>query len=124
MQYIIVGTIVIIISIITVVVNNNRIRKKRMNKIRESYGKKPEQKKFDFEYLGLHWNTYSTEIAEDEKIDDVTWSDLDMNQIFARVNVCSSFVGEQVLFSKLHCLPKVSRSVKLFRSSPKIDARK
>ena len=114
MQYIIVGTIVILISIITVVVNNHRIRKKRINKIRESYGKKPELKKIDFEYLGLHWHEYSTEIAEDEKIDDVTWSDLDMNQIFARVNACSSFVGEQVLFSKLHCLPKERRVIEAF----------
>ena len=124
MQYIIVGTIVIMISMITVVVNNNRIRKKRINQIRESYGKKPKAKKLDFEYLGLHWHEYSTEIAENEKIDDVTWSDLDMNQVFARVNACSSFVGEQVLYSKLHCLPKERRVIDQFEEKVRFfDAR-
>ncbi len=39
-------------------------------------------------------------------IDDVTWSDLEMDNVFLRVNHTNCFLGEQVLYHKLHVLDK------------------
>ena len=35
-------------------------------------------------------------------LDDITWEDLEMDQVFVRVNHTDSFIGEQMLFHKLH----------------------
>ena len=36
-------------------------------------------------------------------VDDVTWNDLDMDAVFFRINRTASYIGEQVLYHRLHC---------------------
>lgn len=74
--------------------------------IKVHFGKKPTNTEYDFEKVSCYWREFGNLIPEDEKIDDVTWNDLEMNHIFNRINSCNSFVGEQVLYSNLHCLTK------------------
>ncbi len=45
-------------------------------------------------------------------IDDVTWSDLEMDEVFLRINQTQSYVGEQVLYRTLH-----SGSESMFRKN-------
>ena len=35
-------------------------------------------------------------------VDDVTWADLEMDEVFIRVNQTQSYIGEQVLYQTLH----------------------
>ncbi len=42
-------------------------------------------------------------------IDDITWNDLEMDDIFFRINHTSSFIGEQVLYHRLHSIDKNNR---------------
>ena len=114
MQYIIVISIILILTIFSIIISNIKQRKRRIKQIRENFGAKPALKKYDFETLSLHWNEHQSHVAEDEKIDDITWSDLDMNQVFIRVNACNSFVGEQVLYSRMHCTPKQMHPIESF----------
>lgn len=44
--------------------------------------------------------------GENWKVDDITWNDLEMDQIFLRINHTNSFIGEQTLYHKLHLLDK------------------
>jgi hypothetical protein len=37
-------------------------------------------------------------------IDEVTWNDLEMDKVFLRINHTNSFIGEQVLYHRLHTL--------------------
>lgn len=37
-----------------------------------------------------------------EGIDEITWNDLEMDEVFWRVNNTKSFIGEQVLYHRLH----------------------
>ncbi len=37
-------------------------------------------------------------------VDDITWNDLDMDEVFFRINHTGSFIGEQVLYHQLHCI--------------------
>ena len=37
-------------------------------------------------------------------LDDITWNDLDMDEVFVRINHTKSFLGEQVLYRRLHLL--------------------
>ena len=45
-------------------------------------------------------NIYNT----DKWIDEITWEDLEMNDVFLRINHTNSFIGEQILYHKLHDL--------------------
>lgn len=40
------------------------------------------------------------------EVDEITWNDLDMDQIFLRINHTNSFIGEQMLYQRLHLLEK------------------
>ena len=49
-----------------------------------------------------------TELGEQmfpgEAVDEITWNDLDMDDLYLRINTCHSFAGEQVLFARMHRL--------------------
>ncbi|WP_242831955.1 hypothetical protein [Butyrivibrio sp. VCD2006] len=45
---------------------------------------------------------YHNRIGEGTCIDDITWNDLDMDDVFFRINNTKSFIGEQVLYHRLH----------------------
>lgn len=73
-------------------------------RIKNQFGKNPEDE-------GIYYNAknrldkvrkYHDEIKSDECIDDITWDDLEMDEIFVRINHTNSFIGEQRLFHRLH----------------------
>lgn len=104
MQILVAAGILTFLCLVMVVEKKNNIKRLRV-KIKEQFGKKTEKKKCNFEKVGYHWSEYKKTISEDEKIDEITWNDLEMNNVYGRINNCNSFVGEQILYSKLHCLP-------------------
>ena len=51
-------------------------------------------------------------------IDDITWNDLDMDDVFDRLNTCQSSVGEEYLYALLH--RGLGESEELFRHGLKL----
>lgn len=48
---------------------------------------------------------YHKELVEKDNagiIDDITWNDLEMDEVFFRINQTKSFIGEQILYYRLH----------------------
>lgn len=41
--------------------------------------------------------------AHEQEIDEITWNDLEMDDVFVRLNQTKSYIGEQVLYRRLHC---------------------
>ncbi|WP_425446158.1 MutS-related protein [Dethiothermospora halolimnae] len=107
----IITTVVIIILVYLLILFERRMNIKKLHtKIREQFGKKPIKRKYKWKNIGYHWKEYKNTISKDEKIDNITWNDLEMDKVFSRINNCNSFVGEQILYSILHCLPKNSKN--------------
>jgi len=100
----------ILIAIVLALFVKVYTRRKNTRDLREAlnkqFGKKPKSSKYDFEDLSHYWNEFKKTLPDDEMIDEITWNDLEMNKLFCRINNCSSFLGEQLLYSTLHCLPK------------------
>ncbi len=44
--------------------------------------------------------------AHEQEIDEITWNDLEMDDVFVRLNQTKSYIGEQVLYRRLHCWEK------------------
>lgn len=98
--------------ILLYVKKNNK--KRRLEKIKDSFGKKPLERKFDSEKLSYYWNELKKNLDTDEYIDSITWNDLEMDKVFSRINSCYSSLGEQLLYSKLHILDKRELDKDLF----------
>lgn len=87
--------------------------KKRLKKmIQHSFGKNPLEG-FWFHDAGQRLdNVRRLHNAMEEKetakwqVDDITWHDLEMDQVFLRINHTNSFIGEQSLYRKMHLLDK------------------
>lgn len=52
----------------------------------------------------LNEDNNSDEGSKDWTIDEITWNDLEMNDVFLRVNHTNSFMGEQFLYHRMHNL--------------------
>lgn len=77
------------------------MRKKRLNHILQSYGKPPEVTYFsgDMDCARSYFDYVRERDTQDTFfVDDTTWTDLDMDSIFQRINLGLSNSGEQYLY--------------------------
>ena len=77
------------------------MRKKWLNRIVQSYGKPPEVTYFsgDMDCVRSYFDYIRENKAQEEFfVDDATWTDLDMDSIFQRINLGLSNSGEQYLY--------------------------
>lgn len=91
------------------------------------YGKKPDKRECDFHKIRILWEELDD---RDKGIDEITWDDLGMDDVFSRINACSSSLGEQFLYRCIRRSPQDyilcqegSRSEKKYGAGcPKEDA--
>lgn len=106
MEIIIITAIVIALISITII-QNIRNKKAIDHYIRHSYGSS-ERVKDDvldrIEAVSLLYEHDKKNYSASELVDDITWSDLDMEKIFLKADHTDSFAGEQYIYSALHIL--------------------
>ena len=100
-KYIILAIIVIGIIIILMIssVNYNKKLKLSFNNL---FGKPPKMLDYDLESIESYHKYKKLHTTQGCCIDDITWDDIDMNQVFKRINVCLTSVGEEYLYEVLH----------------------
>ena len=107
MQYM--GVVIIVAILVIAVFATGSVRDRKQRKIRlewlkESYGTQNSDmlSKDEISHISL----YHLHIASDAKerffIDDITWNDLGMDDIFVKMDTCCSAVGEEELYHRLH----------------------
>ena len=89
----------IVISVFTGIRDKRALKRRIQKAIGEGYGKKP-QIKYDAESMQRIPRYFETH-RSDYALDDITWNDLDMDDVFVRVNYCMSAAGEEVLYAML-----------------------
>lgn len=84
----------------------SRTKKIRLSKLQLHFGENP--------LTGISVETVrkrldKVQIYDDEtkhisenRVDDITWNDLEMDEVFLRINHTNSYIGEQVLYQRLH----------------------
>lgn len=68
-------------------------------KLRKQYGMSP-NKQYTQESV-RHISQYFEEHQSDASLDDITWNDLGMDEVYARINYCQSAAGEELLYHML-----------------------
>ena len=95
--------LLIVIAIAAVVFALVRSRRKFVERIIAQFGKVPESvDKAVLRQLAAAWRTKQSKVPMSQCIDDITWNDLDMDRVFARIDACHTTVGEEYLYALLH----------------------
>ncbi len=90
------------IAVFAAVILYQRRKQRRMlmNKIRREWGQVPERE-YDPTEFDCISHYYLNKESDQFQIDDITWNDLDMDQVFAQMNHTRSFLGESYLYYML-----------------------
>ena len=79
-----------------------RARKKADQRIRDAFGKMPEYDRENRELSNAYHQQFANAHPNSRRIDHTTWNDLNMDDVFWRINACSCSVGEEYLYHILH----------------------
>lgn len=115
------GIIVVVVIILVYVIISNYYRiqwnKQKKKQVKEQYGKKPEHKEKDVKRIRFYLESQPLE----GDVDEITWKDLSMDEVFWRVNNCVSSAGEEILYEAMHhtrnskeALEELEQSVQYF----------
>lgn len=75
------------------------VKQKRIERISGKFGINPLKTNVE---LAENVDNYYRTFGDKDGVDEVTWNDLSMNQVFARINNCDSSMGEEILYNRLH----------------------
>jgi len=96
--FILIIVIALVIWSIATKINNKKLT---IERIKEQWGQVPE-KEYSFEKMKQLREYYNSIKDEFHDVDDITWNDLDMDEIFALINNTQCSIGEEYLYALLH----------------------
>lgn len=124
MPYIIIGFAIVALVFIKVIYDEQNSKKRLTEKLQREWGQIP-----DYEYTSEKFKSiryyYQTQKDETLDVDDITWNDIDMDQIYMLLNNTGSAIGEEYLYSLLRKLEysnetllERNRLIELFQKNP------
>lgn len=78
-------------------------KRQKLGLLKDSFGKDPGELRNEKKEIALYYELTGTG-GFDNTVDDITWNDLEMDEIFRRINHTGSYIGEQTLYRRLHIL--------------------
>ena len=100
MEYIFYVLIAILALVIWSMYNEQLNKKRRILLLKEQWGKIPEEE-FTYEKFESMKAYYQAVQDEQLDVDEITWNDLDMDDIFLLINNTQSSIGEEYLYALL-----------------------
>ncbi len=113
METLILAALLAVIALIIIcygTVHNRRIREYQINKIREGYGK-PNDRTYDegeYAHIQGYYRVHSQDRGKPSEegsaeagsfyLDDITWNDLNMDEIYRSMDYCRSSAGDEYLY--------------------------
>jgi hypothetical protein len=76
--------------------------RRRRDEAVERFGTFHEHPQEDFETLHAQWGHQKERLPH--AVDDITWNDLNMDQVFHRINSCLTSPGEETLYQRLRAI--------------------
>lgn len=127
--YMIAAILAVAAIVIGVTLKRKSDRKKLQLKIAGCWGKEPEQNYSSSEKdsIASYFINVKDSLQGTHFIDDITWDDLDMFHVFAKLNATWSTPGEEYLYALLRIpvmenrtLTERERLMELFKNNPKV----
>ncbi len=100
MEFIIFVVAVLLVLFIKGIHDRKKARIKLLEKLKKEWGQIPEEEYTyeEFKSLTSFFRAFQDDLYD---IDDITWNDIDMDQIFMLINNTSCAIGEEYLYSSL-----------------------
>ena len=98
--------------------DKKRAKERLFMRLESDWGKLPDEEYSDAKFKSLQYyfnNCYLDKEQVDFLVDDITWNDLNLNELFFMINNTGSAMGEEVLWALLHDL-KCSREELSYRN--------
>lgn len=113
----------LIIAAIAAVRSSKRRRLRRDALLAQAFGQPPDEDD-DWDIGSIDsYDKYAAAAGDSQnRIDETTWNDLSMDDIFRRINVCSSDYGEEWLYHLLHELREERETARLEKLIAWMDA--
>ena len=80
-------------------INSRKFQKRMLEKLYQGYGRGSERR-YGAEEMG-HIGMYYQKHRRDGQIDDITWNDLHMDELYQRINTSLSAAGDEYLYYRL-----------------------
>lgn len=113
------GIIVLVVIVLMYLIISNYYRmqweKQNRKRIKESFGRKPEHKEKESKRIRFYLESQ----PQETDVDDITWNDLSMDEVFWRVNNCASSAGEEILYDTMHRTKKSTEELEELEKSVK-----
>ena len=102
MEYLILAGAMVIFVVLVMgkeYLNNRKCRKKILDKLYQSYGTPTERsyKPGEMDHIMMYYHKHPVT----HQIDDITWNDLNMDQIYQTINTSCSAAGDEYLYYRL-----------------------
>jgi len=123
MEIVIFITFVVVVAIILTIYHRVQHIKKLKANILSSFGNIPLERDLNMDSI----RQYARRIDHhDLRIDSITWNDIDMDNVYKRINACLSSIGQEYLYNCLHQLHfdekellEREQLIKFFENNPK-----
>ena len=94
--------LLVILLVVYICFSNHKRKISMLNRINNEFGKKPKDfhEEFDMNFVKQYYKARKENETINESIDELTWNDLDMDNVFKRTNYTSTTFGETYLYYK------------------------
>ncbi|MEG1698966.1 MAG: hypothetical protein RR271_05015 [Oscillospiraceae bacterium] len=80
--------------------------KKLENRLKNKFGKAPSNK-YKCASPSLLWEELRASGSFGSYVDDTTWRDLDLEDVYERIDNCDTTIGQEYLYANLHVYKKM-----------------
>lgn len=94
----------LVLAVLSLLFARRMLTQKHKDQLQASFGTKPQARMMDEDVLEDMGSYHRVRRAHEHYpglLDDGTWQDVDMNQVFSHINHCQSMVGSEVLYDLL-----------------------
>ncbi len=108
---------IIVLVVVIIIFADGMIRQRKakeafISKLKQNYGK-PNEKVIDtkdFENISDYHNGIAvSKECSNFTVDEITWNDFSMDDVFRKIDFCMSSIGEEQLYHMLHC-PNIEKN--------------
>ncbi len=101
MEIVFIILIIVLILVILSMINEYKLRNRRIRYMKEQWGEVPEEEYTSEKLISLA-QYYKAHADDKLDVDDITWNDLDMQEIYMLMNNTQCAIGEEYLYALLH----------------------
>ena len=103
MSFLLICAAVGVVAVLAIVVLR-RERQRRLNRIRANWGK-PNTRVHKIDIIAAAYISRLSVFGNVSSVDERTWADLDLDEVFVAIDRTESTLGQQALFHRLHTVP-------------------